>query len=167
MITPLTGTYEGINSAVFYIISYVFTTLGAFGIVSLLSESTHDSDRLEDYRGLFWKHPWLASAFSLMLLSLAGIPLTSGFMGKFYIALAGLGSNLLALVIILIINSVIGLYYYLRIIVTLFSTGGEQKFPRVAFSGHFVLGLVVLIILWLGISPGWLVNMISQFSLMR
>jgi NADH-quinone oxidoreductase subunit N len=167
MITPLTGTNEGINSAVFYIISYVFTTLGAFGIVSLLSESTHDSDRLEDYRGLFWKHPWLASAFSLMLLSLAGIPLTSGFMGKFYIALAGLGSNLLALVIILIINSVIGLYYYLRIIVTLFSTGGEQKFPRVAFSGHFVLGLVVLIILWLGISPGWLVNMISQYSLMR
>jgi len=167
MITPLTGTNEGVNSAIFYIISYVFTTLGAFGIISLLSDSTHDSDQLESYRGLFWRRPWLATVFSFMLLSLAGIPLTSGFMGKFYIALAGLGSNLLVLVIVLIINSVIGLYYYLRIIVTLFSTGGEQKFPSVAFSGHLILSLVVIIILWLGVSPGWLVNMISQYSLLR
>lgn len=167
MITPLTGTNEGVNSAIFYIISYVFTTLGAFGIVSLLSESTHDCDQLESYRGLFWRRPWLAAVFSFMLLSLAGIPMTSGFMGKFYIALAGLGSNLLALVIILIINSVIGLYYYLRIIVTLFSTGGEQKFPAVSLSGHFVLSLVVIIILWLGVYPGWLLNMISQYSLIR
>ena len=167
MITPLTGTNEGVNSAIFYIISYVFTTLGAFGIVSLLSESSHDSDQLESYRGLFWRHPWLTTVFSFMLLSLAGIPLTSGFMGKFYIALAGLGSNLLTLVIILILNSVIGLYYYLRIIVTLFSTGGEQKFPKVGLSGHVVLGLLVVIILWLGVYPGWLVNMISQYSLIR
>ncbi len=167
MIAPLTGTNEGVNSAIFYIISYVFTTLGAFGIVSLLSESAHDSDQLESYRGLFWRRPWLASVFSLTLLSLAGIPLTSGFIGKFYIALAGLGSNLLALVIVLIINSVIGLYYYLRIIVTLFSTGGEQKFPAVSFSGHFILSLVVIMILWLGLFPGWLVNMISQYSLLK
>lgn len=167
MITPLTGTNEGVNSAVFYMISYVFTTLGAFGIISLLSESTHDSDRLESYRGLFWSHPWLASAFSLILLSLAGIPLTSGFMGKFYIALAGLGSNLLTLVIVLIINSVIGLYYYLRIIVTLFSTESKPVFSKVAVPGHIVLGFLVFIILWLGVAPGWLVDMISQYSLIR
>jgi NADH-quinone oxidoreductase subunit N len=167
MITPLTGTNEGVNSAIFYIISYVFTTLGAFGIISLLSESTHDSDQLENYRGLFWRHPWIASVFSLLLLSLAGIPLTSGFMGKFYIALAGLGSNLVGLVIVLIINSVIGLYYYLRIIVTLFSAETKTAFPKVAVPGHIVLGLLTAIIIWLGVAPGWLVNIISQYSILR
>ena len=88
-------------------------------------------------------------------------------MGKFYIALAGLGSNLLTLVIVLIINSVIGLYYYLRIIVTLFSTESRPALPSVTASGHIVLGFLVLIILWLGVAPGWLVNIISQYSLIR
>lgn len=167
LITLLTGSSEGVNSAIFYIISYVVTTLGAFGIISLLSPSSHDTDQLESYRGLFWRHPYLAAVFSLTLLSLAGIPLTSGFMAKFYIVFAGLKSDLLALVISLIINSVIGLYYYLRIINTLFSVGSNEKLPRVSFSGHFVLGLIALIILWLGLFPGWIVDTIAQYSVLK
>jgi len=167
LITLLTGSSEGINSAIFYLISYVITTLGAFGIISLLSDSSHDTDRLESYRGLFWRQPWVAAVFVLTLLSLAGIPLTSGFMAKFYIAFAGLKSDLLALVISLVINSVIGLYYYLRIINTLFSSRGEQNLPRVPISGHFVLGLIAVIILWLGLFPGWIVDLIAQYSVLK
>ena len=167
LITLLTGSNEGVNSAIFYIISYVVTTLGAFGIISLLSQSSHDTDQLESYKGLYWRHPWLAAVFSLTLLSLAGIPLTSGFMAKFYVVFAGLKSDLLALVISLIINSVIGLYYYLRIINTLFSTGDNEKLPKVSFSGHFVLGVIALVILWLGLFPGSLVDAIAQYSILR
>lgn len=167
LITLLTGSNEGVNSAIFYIISYVFTTLGAFGIISLLSQSSHDTDRLESYKGLFWRQPWLAVVFTLTLLSLAGIPLTSGFMAKFYIVFAGLKSDLLALVISLIINSVIGLYYYLRIINTLFSTGDNEKLPKVSFSGHIVLGVIALVILWLGLFPGSLVDVIAQYSILK
>jgi NADH-quinone oxidoreductase subunit N len=167
LITLLTGSNEGVNSAIFYIISYVITTLGAFGIISLLSQSSHDTDRLESYKGLFWRQPWLAAVFTITLLSLAGIPLTSGFMAKFYIVFAGLKSNLVALVISLIINSVIGLYYYLRIINTLFATGDNEKLPRVSFSGHLVLGVIALVILWLGLFPGSLVDAIAQYSVLR
>jgi len=167
LITLLTGSNEGVNSAIFYIISYVVTTLGAFGIISLLSQSSHDTDQLENYKGLFWRQPWLAAVFSLTLLSLAGIPLTSGFMAKFYIVFAGLKSDLIALVISLIINSVIGLYYYLRIINTLFSEGDNEKLPRVSFSGHFVLGVIALVILWLGLFPGGLMDTIAQYSILK
>ena len=105
--------------------------------------------------------------FSLVLLSLAGIPLTSGFMAKFYIFFAGLKSNLLALVISLVINSVIGLYYYLRIINTLFSAEGDEKLPKVSLSGNLILGVITVIILWLGIFPGGLIDVISHYSLLK
>ncbi len=167
MITFLTGSSEGSNAATFYIISYVITTLGAFGIVSLVSPESHDTDQLESYRGLFWKQPWVAAVFSLVLLSLAGIPLTSGFMAKFYIFFAGLKSNLIALVISLVINSVIGLYYYLRIINTLFSAPADENLPKVSLSGNLLLGVITLIILWLGILPGGLVDAIAHYSLLK
>src|ERR1035437_7765744 len=75
--------------------------------------------------GLFWKRPWIAIVFTLSLLSLAGIPLTAGFIAKFYVILEGMKAGLMVLIISMIINSVIGLYYYLRIITTLFSTASE------------------------------------------
>jgi NADH-quinone oxidoreductase subunit N len=167
MITLLTGSSEGVNSAIFYLISYVITTLGAFGIISLLSPDSHDTDRLDSYRGLFWRQPWVAAVFALSLLSLAGIPLTSGFMAKFYIVFAGLKSDLIILVISLIINSVIGLYYYLRIINTLFSAGGDEKLPKISITGNVILGMIAVIILWLGILPGGLVDAIAHYSVLR
>ena len=91
-------------------------------------------------------------------------------MAKFYIVFAGLKSDLVALVISLIINSVIGLYYYLRIINTIFSTGSNssiENLPRVSYSGYFVLGLIALAILWLGIFPGGIVDAIAQYSVLR
>ena len=79
---PIGGSLGG-GAAAFYLVAYFVMTLGAFGVVTLLSERRRDADLLDDYRGLFWRRPALALVFPVMLLSLAGIPLTAGFLGKF------------------------------------------------------------------------------------
>src|SRR5581483_858857 len=79
----------GPTAITFYLVAYFVTTLGAFGVVSVLSRPERDADRLEDYQGLFWRRPAVAAIFTAMLLSLAGIPVTAGFIGKFYVVAAG------------------------------------------------------------------------------
>ena len=105
----------------FYLVAYFITTLIAFGTISALSENARDAADLDDYRGLAWRRPWLAAGFTISLLSLAGIPLTAGFIGKFYVVMAGAESGLWMLIGALVINSIIGLFYYLRVVATLFS----------------------------------------------
>jgi NADH-quinone oxidoreductase subunit N len=164
LVTLLMGDKEGLHAAVFYVVSYMITTLGAFGVITLLSARELPADKLEDYKGLFWKRPWVAFVLTLAMLSLAGIPITTGFMAKFYLVFAGINSGLWIPVISLIINSVIGLYYYLRVITTLFSAPNETEFPEISPAGHLVLAIVVAGILILGILPQGFVHLISQFS---
>jgi NADH-quinone oxidoreductase subunit N len=162
IIILLTGTSEGIHASVFYLISYFFTTLGAFGVITLLSTNDNELEKIVDFKGLFWKRPGIAVVFTLSLLSLAGIPLTAGFIAKFYIILEGIDRGLMVLVISLIINSVIGLYYYLRIVTTLFSPACDTVLPELSVSGHITLALIGISILVLGIYPGWLINIIVR-----
>jgi NADH-quinone oxidoreductase subunit N len=105
-----------------YLTTYVLTSLGAFGVVTLMSTPYHgrDCDALYEYRGLFWRRPNLTAVLTLMMLSLAGIPLTAGFIGKFYIVAVGVESHLWWLLGALVIGSAIGVFYYLRVMVTLF-----------------------------------------------
>jgi NADH-quinone oxidoreductase subunit N len=105
-----------------YLTTYVLTSLGAFGVVTLMSTPYHgrDCDALYEYRGLFWRRPNLTAVLTLMMLSLAGIPLTAGFIGKFYIVAVGVESHLWWLLGAMIIGSAIGVFYYLRVMVTLF-----------------------------------------------
>ena len=163
IIILLTGSNKGIQAAIFYIISYFFTTLGAFGVITLLSTCENEAEDIEDFRGLFWKRPWVAIVFTLSLLSLAGIPVTAGFIAKFYVILEGMKAGLMVLIISMIINSVIGLYYYLRIITKLFSTGGDKKLPDLSFTGNFALAMIAISILVLGVYPGWLIEIIVRF----
>src|SRR3546814_7313992 len=102
------------EAVIFYLVAYFITTLGAFGVLTVLSDPVRDAEQLDDYRGLMWQRPRLALVFTAMLISLAGIPLTAGFIGKFYVAAAGIHAGLWLLVILLVVNSVIGLFYYLR-----------------------------------------------------
>ena len=99
-----------------------------------------------------------------MLLSLAGIPLTAGFVGKFYIVAAGVGSTLWLLVIVLAINSVIGLFYYLRIIVALFTRSEEEgpAGPAASRSGSVALGTLTLLLVCLGVYPGPVIELIKK-----
>jgi NADH-quinone oxidoreductase subunit N len=163
IIILLTGSNRGVQASIFYLISYFFTTIGAFGVISLLSTNEYEAEKIEDFQGLFWKRPWIAIVFTLSLLSLAGIPVTAGFIAKFYVILEGMKAGLMVLIISMIINSVIGLYYYLRIITTLFSTASENKLPELSLFGNIALTTIAISILVLGIYPGWLIDIIVRF----
>src|SRR5664279_606983 len=166
IIILLTGSDRGIQASIFYLISYFFTTIGAFGVITLLSTTEYEAEKIEDFKGLFWKRPFIALVFTLSLLSLAGIPLTAGFIAKFYVILEGMNAGLMVLIISMIINSVIGLYYYLRIITMLFSTASDTKLPVLSIAGNITLALVGISILVLGVYPGWLIDIIVRFVIL-
>jgi len=155
-----------ITAVIYYLVAYFVTTLGAFGVITVLSNSDQDADRLDQYRGLAWQRPWLAGVFTAMLLSLAGIPLTAGFVGKFYVMAAGIGSALWLLVTMLVINSAIGLFYYLRIIVVIFSVprpAAETPLtsPPVPVGASVVLTALTLLLLLLGVYPAPVIDIIQ------
>jgi NADH-quinone oxidoreductase subunit N len=160
----------GTQAATFYLFAYFATTLGAFGVVSLLSSAEGEAEELENYKGLFWQKPVLAAFLSLIMFSLAGIPLTAGFAGKVFVALSGVKANLWLLLIFLAVNSVIGVYYYLRVVVMMFSspkTETSGSIARLPFSaGMIVLALLAMLILFLGIFPGGVLDMIGGASIL-
>ncbi len=164
LVTLLAGGATAAAAAAFYLIAYFITTLGAFGVVSILSDKNSDADCIEDYQGLAWRNPWLAGIFTIMVLSLAGIPLTAGFIGKFYIVAAGVGSTLWLLVIILVINSILGLFYYLRIVAVLYGHPMEKTVsaPTRSFPGTIVLALLSFLLVWFGIYPGEIIEIIQK-----
>jgi NADH-quinone oxidoreductase subunit N len=162
IIILLTGTNRGIQASVFYLISYIITTIGSFGVITLLSTCKYEAEKIEDYKGLFWKRPGVAIVFTLSLLSLAGIPLTAGFVAKFYLIFEGMKAGLMVLVISMIINSVIGLYYYLRVITVMFSPANDTELPPISLAGNITLCLIATSILILGIYPGWLIAIIMR-----
>jgi len=160
------GGAAGVEGATFYLVAYFITIIGAFGIVTVMSGSVADAETLADYRGLFWNRPVLSLFFTVMLLSLAGIPLTAGFLAKFYVLSAGASSAVWTLVLVLVASSGIGVFYYLRIIVMLYSRVPEEgkgalirPVRLTPFSGVVLLALVILL-LWFGIYPGPLLNLI-------
>ena len=164
LITLLCGTEYGVQAAVFYLMSYMITTLGAFGVIAILSVYERDAEDIEDLKGLFRRNTWLSIVLSLSLFSLAGIPLTAGFIAKFYLVLAGLKSSLWILAASLILNSIISLYYYLRVIKTMFTVSGKEAVIRVPLVGNLVLIIIVALILFMGILPSFMTEIIGSFS---
>ena len=112
----LAGGAMAIEAVSFYLVAYSATILTAFGIVTVLSGPEREADDIEDYRGLFWRRPVIAAVLTVALLSLAGIPATMGFLSKFYVLAAGADAAAWPLILILVITSVAGLFYYLRIV---------------------------------------------------
>lgn len=151
------------RAVTFYIVAYMITTLGAFGVVSALSPAGHDAGEIDDYRGLFWRRPLIAGVFSAMLFSLAGIPLTAGFLAKFYVVAAGASSARWAMVLILVITSGIGVYYYLRVIVAMYMRPetGPALAPMPATSG-LALAVLTAALFFLGVYPGPLLDLIQN-----
>jgi NADH-quinone oxidoreductase subunit N len=162
LVTILASGPLALSAAALYLTAYVITTLGAFGVITVLSQGDRDADRMQDYEGLAWNNPWLAAVFTAMLLSLAGIPLTAGFVGKFSVVAAGVGSALWLVVITLVVNSVIGLFYYLRIILVLFSRPPEAARMEAQTSrmGSVMLAVLTLLLLVVGIYPGPIIELI-------
>jgi NADH-quinone oxidoreductase subunit N len=162
----LAGGKWAVVAITLYLLTYFITTLGAFGVITVLSGKQRDIEMLDDYRGLAFRHPYLAGIFTGFLFSLAGIPLTAGFIGKFYIFSANVDARLWLLLIVLIISSVIGLFYYLRIIVALYKPADEQQViqgaaPSMSFAGGIVLGLLTVFLLWAGVYPSPFINLVK------
>ncbi len=157
LIAFIAGGEMGARAAVFYLVAYFITSLGAFGVIAVLSRPGEDADQLDDYRGLFWRRPLLASVFTAMLLSLAGIPLTAGFVAKFYLFAAGTSASLWPLLLVLVVASTIGLFYYLRVIVAVFEAvpadGSATELPRLARPGVVVLAILTVALVWIGAAP--------------
>ena len=152
------GGPVGAAAGTFYLTAYMVTTLGAFGVITALSSSEHEAEDIEDYRGLFWRRPALAIVFTAMLFSLAGIPLTAGFLGKFYTIAAGTNSSIWLLIFVLVAASAIGLFYYLRIVVAMFATErvpgvAERQLPAVPAMAGFSLAALSFLLIWLGVYP--------------
>ncbi len=154
-----------VTAIAFYLVAYFVTTLGAFAVVTVLSGQERDADDIEDYQGLFRRHPWYAGIMTAMLLSLAGIPLTAGFVGKFYLVAAGVSTALWLPVVVLVIASAIGLFYYLRIIVAMYAAPAPDEAylpsPSPSLIGGLVLAGLVLLLVWIGVYPAPLIQLIQ------
>lgn len=145
----------GSSAVLFYLLSYTFMNVGAFGVVALLARSEHEYVEVKDFRGLAYRRPLAAVAMSVFMFSLAGIPITAGFISKFYVFLAAMQSGYLWLVILGVINSMISLYYYLGVVVTMFMHRPEGE--EAGFEPLPAVGLALLIAVFgtiqLGLSP--------------
>jgi NADH-quinone oxidoreductase subunit N len=166
LVAFLAGGSLGATAVAFYLVAYFVTNLIAFGVVTVLSDR-READEIEDYRGLFWRRPWLATIFLTALLSLGGIPLTAGFMGKFIILMAGVGSALWLLAVILVVNTMISFYYYLRVAFMMFRDAPEGATapvaaPSLSFMGGAALAALTLLLVWIGVYPGPLIHTIQS-----
>ncbi|MDO9048271.1 MAG: NADH-quinone oxidoreductase subunit N [Methylobacter sp.] len=154
-----------VESVTFYLLAYFITTIGAFGVVSVLSTPQTEADDMSFYRGLFWRRPWLAATFTLMLLSLAGIPLTAGFIGKFYIFTSAADGRLWGLLLAIIVGSGLGLYYYLRIIVVMsMNVEATAIKPAQDWISAATLAVLTILLVGFGIYPSLLINIIQSVS---
>jgi NADH-quinone oxidoreductase subunit N len=158
-------------AVLFYLLSYALVKLGAFTIVSQLGGAGEKNLSLDDYAGLSQRQPWVAAALSVYLLSLLGLPVTAGFFGKFYIFKAAVNSHLLWLAVLMAINSVIGAYYYLRVIVVMYmrepsaeaTALGAVRFP----AGVSVVLLVTFVgTILFGVYPNPVIQFVLQPTLL-
>lgn len=155
LVAVVAGGPDGVSSALFYLLAYTVMNIGAFAVV-LAVEAKEGSNQIGDYRGLSNRHPYLAAAMTIFMLSLTGIPPTAGFVGKLYIFSAAISANQIPLVVIAVLNSLISVYYYLGVVVAMYmhpSSAAEKNQSFYTVPLMVVLVLTVLGTLQLGIFP--------------
>jgi NADH-quinone oxidoreductase subunit N len=147
---------QGIPAAMFYTASYAAMNVGAFAVVSHFASAGERYVTLEDYAGLGKRSPILAATLTIFLLSLIGIPVTGGFFAKFYVFSAALQANLVGLVIIGVLNSAIGAYYYLRVIVMMYMKEPREEVAvsPIPFGLGAALAISIAATIYLGVLPG-------------
>ena len=159
------GAPSANTSLVYYLIAYSFTTMGAFAIVSYVGSHGRERLLVDDWAGLGAQHPAVALAMTILLLSFGGIPPTGGFFGKFYIFKAAMevyDGQLLWLVVIGVVNSAISIYYYLRIVTAMYFREANQPFAPTRSAGLlFVIAVCPLLVLELGLMPGWWLKLVG------
>ena len=147
---------DALASVAFYMLTYALMTLGSFAVVTIIGRSNDRRTEVEDYNGIGFRAPTLAFTLSLFLLSLLGMPLTAGFMGKVMVFRAALNEGYYGLVVIAMLNTAISAYYYLRLIIVMFfrERVTEWSAPRVPAALATALVITVLGVFYLGLFPG-------------
>jgi NADH-quinone oxidoreductase subunit N len=152
---------EGLSGTLFYLLTYGFTTLAAFGAVSLVRDANGEATHLSQWAGLAKRSPVLAAVFTFLLLAMAGIPLTSGFVGKFVVFSAGIKDGMAPLVVIALLASAVAAFFYLRVIVLMYFSEPAADGPTVTVPGAFTTAAItlgVLVTLLLGVVPAFALN---------
>ena len=154
-----------VETALVFLAGYLAMTLAAFAVVSELSSvADGERDQIDEYSGLFWRHSVLASVLTAALLSLAGIPLTAGFIAKFYLFAAGVEGTLWGLLWAMIVGSAISIYYYLKIVFAMTVRGAETPAIPASFAGVATAAALGLVVLVIGIYPTPLIELASDIA---
>jgi NADH-quinone oxidoreductase subunit N len=143
------------EAVLFYLVAYAAVNLGAFGAIASLAKGREEPATVADLAGLAERRPVLAAALTVFLISLTGIPLTAGFVGKFYLFGAAVASGYTVLAIVGVLTSVVSAYYYLRIVVAMYmeEPPAEERWPRVPAPAALALALSVGVTLLFGLWP--------------
>ncbi|ATY09281.1 NADH-quinone oxidoreductase subunit NuoN [Amycolatopsis sp. AA4] len=158
LVGAIAMTEDGLSGTLFYLLAYGFTTLAAFGVVSLVRDSSGEATHLSAWAGLAKRSPLLAGVFTFLLLALAGIPLTSGFVGKFVVFSAALSDGMAPLVVVALVFSAVAAFFYLRVIVLMYFSEPAADGPTVTVPGGFTtaaIALGVVVTLVLGVLPAF------------
>jgi NADH-quinone oxidoreductase subunit N len=159
---------SGLSATLFYLAAYAFATLGAFAIVSLVREPNGEATRLAHWAGLGQRSPLTAAAFALFLLAFAGIPLTSGFIGKFSVFAASVEAGDAPAVVLAVLASAVAAFFYARVIVLMFFSDPAAEGVRVVVPSVFTaigLGATAAITVILGVFPQPLLDLANQADL--
>jgi NADH-quinone oxidoreductase subunit N len=156
----LTQRNAAITAVIFYLLIYAVMNLGAFAVVQLIARAGDRRTEVEDYNGIGFQSPWLAFCLSLFLLSLLGMPLTGGFIGKVMVFRAALDQGYYLLVVVGVLNTAVSAYYYLRLIIVMFFRERTTVWnaPRIPASIGVALVITLLGVFYLGLFPGRIIN---------
>ncbi|MEW5944897.1 MAG: NADH-quinone oxidoreductase subunit N [bacterium] len=166
LIAVLAGVEWGGPSLLFYLASYTLMNIGAFGVVAAMAGKGRLNETLDGFRGMGYRSPFTAALMTWFMLSLAGIPPTAGFVAKLYVFAAGVRADLVPLVIIAVLNAVVSVYYYLRVVVTMYMREPETEAESAAgagggFTGALALTVCAAGVLALGLFPGPLLKIVQ------
>ena len=164
------GGVPAYAAVLFYLLSYALVKVGAFTIVSQLGGKDEKYVTLEDYAGLSQRHPVAAAALSLFLLSLLGLPVTAGFFGKFYVFKAAVNSNLIWLAVLMAVNSIIGAYYYFKLIVAMYMRDSSEESAAAApisfsLTVDIVLAISAISTIYFGLFPNQILRLLLEKTL--
>ena len=149
------GGSRGISGVLYYLVAYALMNVGAFILIAHLAGAGERLVQIEDYKGLAFERPAVAACLTVFFLSLAGFPTTAGFLGKFYIFRAAIHSHLIGLTILALLNSVVSVYYYFKIIVAMYMHEGKTETSEVVLPWpvRAALAVSILGIFYLGLAP--------------
>jgi NADH-quinone oxidoreductase subunit N len=164
LVAMVAASELGAASVLYYLLAYAFMNLGAFGVVILYGRKGEENINIGDYSGMASKYPLLAAAMAIFMFSLAGIPPTAGFVGKFYIFSAAIKAGYIGLAIIGVLNSALSVYYYLRVTVMMYMRNPEKELARLDLSPAMVIALIIAVwgTLQMGIIPSQYLNLARE-----